>query len=78
MDAVIVGSVGTALLLAAFFLSLFRYVKQDSWGYIVSNCLGAGMSAYASYLIGFYPFVVLEGTWSVVAFAALVKKFFLR
>jgi len=28
----------------------------------------------ASYLIGFMPFVVLEGTWAVVAAVALARR----
>jgi hypothetical protein len=31
----------------------------------------AGVAAYASYLIGFVPFVVLEGVWCLVSIGAL-------
>ncbi len=67
-----VGSIGVFVLLVAFFLNLFGRLRPTAAIYQVMNVLGAGLSCYASYLIGFYPFVVLEGTWSLVALVALV------
>jgi hypothetical protein len=69
----VVGSAGVGLLLVAFFLNLFKLTSQDSKLYVVMNMIGAALSCYASFLIGFIPFVVLEGTWSVVAAIAMVK-----
>ena len=34
----------------------------------------AALAGYASYLIGFVPFVILEGTWAVVAAVALGRR----
>jgi hypothetical protein len=69
-----IGSVGVALLLAAFFLNLFGFLGRTSRAYQSMNAVGAGLSCYASYLIGFVPFVVLEGTWSLVALVALLRR----
>ncbi|HUM48424.1 MAG TPA: hypothetical protein PLD84_15940, partial [Chitinophagales bacterium] len=63
-------------LLIAFFLNMFRFIDEESLGYIGLNLVGAGISCYASYLIHFMPFVVLEGTWGAVAMAGLVRKVF--
>jgi hypothetical protein len=71
--AVIVGSLGTALLLIAFFLNLFKFLRTDSIAYAVLNVFGGALSSYASYLINFMPFVILEGTWALVALVKLVK-----
>jgi hypothetical protein len=68
-----IGAVGVALLLAAFFLNLFGFLDRRTRSYQTMNAIGAGLSCYASYLIGFAPFVVLEATWSVVALAALLR-----
>lgn len=68
-----VGSTGVTLLLAAFFLNLFGFLNRRSRSYQTMNVVGAGLSCYASYLIGFLPFVVLEGTWSVAALVALLR-----
>lgn len=74
----IIGSIGVTLLLAAFFLNLFRYISQDSRLYLLLNIIGAGLSCYASILISYWPFVILEGCWTVVALAALVGKMLRR
>ena len=66
-----VGSTGVFLLLVAFFLNLFGRLAHTARTYQVMNAVGAGLSCYASFLIGFAPFVVLEGTWCVVAVVAL-------
>ena len=68
----IIGSTGVALLLIAYFLNLFKFVRQGSTVYGVLNAAGAGLACYASILIGFVPFVVLEGIWAVVALAGIV------
>ena len=68
-----IGSIGVALLLASFFLNLFGFLSHTSRAYRSMNAVGAGLSCYASYLIQFMPFVVLEGTWSLVAMVALVR-----
>jgi hypothetical protein len=35
------------------------------------NFIGAGICCFSSYLIKFYPFVVLEGVWGFVALLSL-------
>ena len=69
-----IGAVGVGLLLGAFFLNLFGWMKTDSGVYQALNAIGAGVACYASYLIDFLPFVVLEGTWSIVAVSAFLHK----
>ncbi len=69
----LIGTVGVSLLLVAFFLNLFKIISQESRSYILLNLLGAGLACYASVLIGFLPFVILEGTWATVALLALIR-----
>jgi hypothetical protein len=71
--AEIIGSVGVAMLLIAFFLNLFGLLGTNTLTYQGMNAVGAGVSCYASYLIGFAPFVVLEATWCAVALAAMAR-----
>lgn len=73
MDSTLIGSAGVTLLLVAFFLNLIKRLAQDSVAYTLLNLVGAALSGYASWLIGFIPFVVLEATWAIVAAAALVR-----
>ena len=71
--ATILGSAGVALLLLAFFLNLLRRLRADGLVYLTLNLFGAGLACYSSYLIDFMPFVVLEGTWAIVAAVALAR-----
>jgi hypothetical protein len=41
--------------------------------YPALNCIGAGLACYASWLIDYYPFVVLEGVWMLVSLFALLQ-----
>lgn len=69
--AELVGSVGVFFLLAAFFMNLVGVLGASSLAYVCFNLLGAGLACHASYLVDFMPFVVLEGTWAIVAALAL-------
>ena len=70
----VIGSLGVAILLLAFFLNLVRVLGTESYPYAALNLAGASLAGYASYLIGFAPFVVLEGTWAIVAGVALARR----
>ncbi len=70
----IIGAIGVTLCLIAFLFSVFGYLSQDSKLYALLNLLGGALSCYAAVLINFLPFVILEGTWALVALAALFKK----
>ena len=70
----IIGSLGVSLLLVAFFLNLFRYLSTASRVYMLLNIAGAALSCYASVLIHYIPFIVLEGVWCLVALAGLVRS----
>lgn len=69
----ILGTIGVSMLLIAFFLNLFELIRRSSFKYLLLNLAGGGLACYASYLIDFFPFVILEGTWTVVALVGLVK-----
>ena len=70
----IIGSIGVAILLGAFFANLMGWLATRSRVYFSLNAVGAAIAAYASWGIGFMPFVVLEGTWSIVAIIALARS----
>jgi hypothetical protein len=71
--ATLIGSAGVALLLGAFALNLLRVAPADGRLYLVLNLVGASLACWSSVLIRFYPFVVLEGVWALVAAAALAR-----
>ena len=69
----IIASVGVVVLLIAFLLNLFNKLTADSTVYKLMNFAGAATCCYSSYLISFYPFVVLEAIWGIVALISLFK-----
>ena len=68
-----IGSAGVALLLAAFFANLYGFLDRHGRAYQSLNLVGAALACSASFLIGFFPFVILEGAWALVAAVALVR-----
>ncbi|WP_202020414.1 CBU_0592 family membrane protein [Mucilaginibacter mali] len=69
----IIASVGVTILLVGFFLNLTKRIESDGKLYASLNFIGAGMCGVSSYMISFYPFVLLEGVWCLVALFSLLK-----
>jgi hypothetical protein len=69
----IIASAGVTLLLIAFFLNLKKIMSTDNKWYSGLNIVGAALCGYSSYLISFYPFVILEGVWVLAALSSFVK-----
>lgn len=69
----IIGSVGVGMILVAYFLSTEKLIRSDSKIYFVLNIIGAGLATLASVLIGYWPFVILEATWTLVSLYGLMK-----
>jgi hypothetical protein len=72
--ATLIGSIGVSLLLLAFFLNLFGHLRAAGYPYLLMNLAGGGLACLSSWMIGFVPFVVLEGTWAAVAAVGLVRR----
>jgi hypothetical protein len=69
----IVNSTGVFLILSAFFLLVLGKVNAGNRWYLLMNLIGAGLACYGSWLIHAIPFMILEGTWALVAIAGLVR-----
>ncbi len=67
----ILASIGVIILLLAFLLNLYKKLTAQSKLYAFLNLVGAGICCLSSYLIRFYPFVVLEAVWAFVALLSL-------
>jgi hypothetical protein len=48
-------------------------MSTDNKWYSGLNIIGAGLCGYSSYLILFYPFVILEGVWVLAALSSFIK-----
>lgn len=68
-----VGAAGVSLLLLAFALNVFGALNRKSMSYSLINAIGAGLAAYASWLISYLPYLVLESTWCLVSLIAIAS-----
>ena len=68
-----IGTMGVGLILLAYFCNTFKLVSGESKIFFLLNAIGAALACYASYLISYWPFVILEGTWTLVSLVGLLK-----
>ena len=71
----LIATLGVSLLLIAFFLQALKIIKSESIIYGLLNFFGAAVAGYASWLMNFTPFVILEAVWCAVALFGLIKVF---
>jgi len=69
----IVGWVGVALLLAAYYLVSTRRLAGDSAAYQWLNILGAALLIVNSFYFGAYPSVGVNVAWIGIALFALIQ-----
>ena len=69
----IVGTIGVGVILIAYFMNIFSFIKKDGVLFYVMNIIGASLACYASILINYLPFIILEATWAMVSVLGLVK-----
>jgi hypothetical protein len=69
-----IGTVGVGLILLAYFCNTFSWINGRSKLFFLLNIVGAGLACYTSWLINYWPFVILEGTWFVVSIVGLLKN----
>lgn len=69
----IIGTLGVALILIAYFLNTETLIPVNGKLFYVINIIGAALACYASYLISYWPFVILEGTWTLVSVYGLMR-----
>ncbi len=68
-----IGTIGVTLILFAYFCSTFNWMSAHSRIFFMLNTIGAAMTCFASYLISYWPFFVLEGTWTIVSLIGWIK-----
>lgn len=69
-----IGSLGVTLLLVAFILNLLNKLALNSITYLLLNVIGAALAGISSYIIQFWPFVILESVWMLASLIPLLKK----
>jgi hypothetical protein len=68
-----IGFIGVTILLIAYFLNLTDKIGKDSVVYLQMNFFGAGLACLASVLMNYWPFIILEGSWTMVSAFGILK-----
>ena len=68
-----IGTIGVGIVLIAYFLNNFSWIERNGKLYFILNIIGASIACYASLLINYIPFVILEGTWALLSLISLLK-----
>ena len=69
------GFVGVFQILLAYFLNVTKKVNTNNLVFILLNLVGASFACFASILLSYVPFIILEGIWAVVSFYSLIKYY---
>ena len=69
----IIGTLGVGLILLAYFFNTAKLLPPNGKLFYVLNIIGAALACYASFLITYWPFVILEGSWTLVSIYGLMK-----
>ncbi len=67
------GFVGVFQILLAYVLNIFGKLEKKDLTFILLNLIGASLACFASILMKYVPFVILEGAWALVSLIALLK-----
>ena len=62
-------------MLIAYIINIADWMHNNHPMYICMNLIGGGLASYASYTIKNWPFVIMEGAWTIVAIWALYIYF---
>ncbi len=68
-----IGFIGVFQILLAYVLNVMERISKNDLSFILLNLIGAGMACYASILMNYMPFVLLEGVWALVSLISLIK-----
>lgn len=69
----LIGTIGVALILLAYFLQTAKLLPRDNKLFYVLNIIGGAMATYAAFLIDYPTFVILEGAWTLVSIYGLMR-----
>jgi len=70
----IIGTAGVAIILFAYYMNTIKMIPVNGKLFYAMNTIGAALACYASILIQFWPFVVLESAWTLVSIYGLIRS----
>jgi hypothetical protein len=69
----IIGTIGVSLILLAYVFNIFSRIPKNGIFFFILNFAGASLACYASVLIRYTPFIILEGVWALVSVVGLIQ-----
>jgi hypothetical protein len=69
----LIGTIGVTILLIAYFLNLIHKIENNSLAYLLLNFIGAATACLASVLLNYWPFIILEGCWTIVSAIGIIS-----
>ncbi|ANE52204.1 CBU_0592 family membrane protein [Flavisolibacter tropicus] len=69
----LVSTIGVTMILIAYFCSTFRWMSAHGRLFFFLNAFGSTLTCLGSFLISYWPFVALEGTWTIVSLIGFIK-----
>ena len=69
----LIGFIGVMITLIAYLCMSFRWMSAQGRIFFLMNTIGAALTCLSSYMMSFWPSVVLEGVWTLVSFIALLR-----
>jgi len=69
------GFIGVFQILLAYFLNVLNKINTNHLLFILLNLIGAFMACLASILLNYFPFILLEGIWTLVSLYSLLKHY---
>jgi len=70
----IVGFIGTAALIAAYFANQQRWLSSDDWRYPFANLVGALLILFSLFFEWNFPSVVIEIFWIAISLFGIGKS----
>jgi len=68
-----IGFIGVFQILLAYMLNVMGKVSHKELSFILLNLIGAGMACLSSILLNYWPFIILEGVWTIISLISLLK-----
>jgi hypothetical protein len=68
-----IGFIGVFQILLAYILNVVGKVEKTDLIFILLNLIGAGMACFASILMNYLPFIILEGIWAFISLISLIR-----
>ena len=69
----IFGIIGAGMILFVYFLNTEKLIPQNGKLYYTLNVIGVAIACYASFVVSYWPFIILEALWILVSLYGLMR-----